>query len=157
MDTSATPSTSQSGESPERPGTASEDLQGAYEGSVFWVHSDTCYIPVRIGQTSPELEALLDAKEADCWAFITACNPGSLPLAPPENERRQEALRRRLEELGFAPFPGMGVGTGGDWPPEASYLVLRMPPEQAAGLGRELGQNAIVVGSRGRAAELLWC
>ena len=43
------------------------------------------------------------------------------------------------------------------WPAEASFLILGISREAAVLLGRQFGQNAIVCGMLGQAAELVDC
>lgn len=52
----------------------SHKLQRAFEETHYTVHHQPAFT-LRIGQHSPELDALLQASGHDCAAFITACNP----------------------------------------------------------------------------------
>ncbi len=193
-------------------------LVRAYEETVYWVFAPHAYIPLRIGERSPDLDALLSAAGVREWAFITACNPHSQLLSPAENDQRMEQLAYVLQcegpsvfsqdgsDFGERPFvapahasvwkgrkdnsrgceppdltpaqksperateqhaarntepvrvlPGAGVGTGGDWPPEPSLLILGIREEDALHLARRFGQNAIVAGTLGEPARLVWC
>lgn len=113
-------------------------------------------IDLVIGQASAALDALLTQHDADEWAFITAWNPRSTPLAPAENDARNAALRRAVESGGWRCFEGQGIPDRGGWTPEASFLVLGIPRGCAVDLARRFGQHAIVAGRRGGAAELLY-
>ena len=53
-------------------------------------------------------------------------------------------------------FQGEGRADDGDWPPEPSLLVLGISEADAVSLARELEQHAIVSGSRGGEARLVW-
>ena len=103
------------------------------------------------------LDCLLEERQAEKWAYITAHNPGSRPLTARENAERHECLLRHVIDHGYAYLPGRGVGDAGDWPPEESLLILDISKEPAIALGASFGQNAIVFGSKGGAPQLLWC
>ena len=129
-------------------------LRQAYEATDYRVGD--CFT-IRCGERSPPLEALLTESGHDTWAFITAWNPGSIALDTAENRRRMTGLAGRIALLGLPMLEGEGVGTGGDWPPEPSLLVLGIDPPAALALGREFGQVAIVVGRLGEPASLRFC
>ena len=48
------------------------------------------------------------------------------------------------------------IGTDENWPPEESFWALDIPLEKAVELGRQFGQNAIVVWQNGGYPELWW-
>jgi hypothetical protein len=110
-------------------------------------------IVLRVGQRNASLERLLHRRHARMWAFVTAWNPRSHRLSLWRNAARQ----RRLERLCTDTVPGVGVGDDLAWPPEPSLLALGMAPGTAARLARMFGQNAILAGTRGRPARLVWC
>jgi hypothetical protein len=62
-----------------------------------------------------------------------------------------------LSEQERALIPGEGVDPAGDWPAEASVLILDIERDEALKLGRLWEQNAIVCGERGGVPQLLWC
>ncbi len=129
-------------------------LKNAYEATDYRVGDR---FTIRCGERSPPLEALLAESGHDTWAYITAWNPGSMALDTAENRRRMSDLSDRIALLGFPMLEGEGVGTGGDWPPEPSLLVLGIAASEALALGREFGQVAIVVGRLGAPARLCFC
>lgn len=73
--------------------------------------------------------------------FVTACNPGSRPLNPEENEKRQRQLAVQIEERGWLALPAAGRNHDGSWV-EASFLVLGATEMAVRALMREWGQNA---------------
>lgn len=103
---------------------------------------------IRIGCRHARLDELLDGKS---WAFISACNPASVPAS--DNPERHAALLLRLE--GHVLHPGMGIPDKGNWPPEQSVLVCGINEADAILIGREFGQNAIVCGEQGGIARLV--
>ena len=112
---------------------------------------------MRIGQRSQELETLLEAAGVTTWAYVTACNPGSVLLSKEENTARQSELARIVAERGFAAYPGEGIGDGGAWPAEPSLLIVGITHEDAVDLGRRFGQVAVVYGEYSGPAVLLLC
>jgi hypothetical protein len=133
-------------------------LLEAYRRTTFVV-ADTPNgrLSLRVGQHCAELEALLAIHGVTTWAYVTAFNPGSLPLSAEENAGRQRRLVSSVARLGLASYPGEGVGDDGRWPPEPSLLILGITREAAGKLGSEFGQLAVVYGEKGQEAELLVC
>ena len=113
---------------------------------------------LHVGKPSPDLDLLLQDEEdgGECWAFVTAFNPGSERLPDEVNRSAQERLLRRLENWGRGYWPGWGQSPDGRWR-EESVLVRGMSREEAVHLGRELGQVAVLVGEVGGVAELVLC
>ena len=91
------------------------------------------------------------------WAFVTAHNPGSVRLTAEENRTRHTRLEGDVSARGYEAFPGEGVGDDGQWPPEASLLILGMPRAEATALGQAHAQRAVVWGGVGEPALLLIC
>lgn len=108
---------------------------------------------IRIGVRHPGLDAWLGGQ---CWAFITAWNPGSQPLPEEENHSRQNELEAALREGGWSYFPGAGVPEETGWRPEESFLVAGIPLEEALELGRRFGQYAILWGMPGQLAQIFF-
>lgn len=131
------------------------ELEAAYRQTTYRVEDGAAQCALRIGATHPALEDLLTRLDVTTWAFLTAVNPGSAPLPPEENAQRQTALTEVVQARGWTHFVGRSVGDAGDWE-EPGLLVAGIPRAEAIVLGRKFGQNAIVVGERARAAELLW-
>lgn len=134
-----------------------EDLAAAYRRTSYVVDPPAgAGFAIRIGEACPPLDDLLERTGTRLWAFITACNPRSEPLSAGENSARMERLREMIERDGHAFLSGAGVPDEAGWSPEPSFLVLGITAEAAAEIGRLFEQHAIVVGSRGTAARLLW-
>lgn len=132
-----------------------ERLRSAYEATDYAVdEGPQGRFLIRCGSPSADVDALLDAVGTDAWAYVTACNPGSVPLSTTENAERMGRLAAEVRDRGLVHFAG--TGTGGDWPPEPSLLVLGLTEPDAVALGRGFGQLAVVVGRRGKPARLAW-
>lgn len=128
----------------------------AYRHTIYVADHPAGEICLRIGERHARLDTLLRALDYDTWAFVSACNPRSRPLAPTENAARHEALLAHVGRLGLPCFPGRGVADDGGWA-EESLLILGIDAQDAAALGAIFEQNAVVVGRRGGVAELRWC
>lgn len=137
-----------------QPAEVDDQLAAAYRGTTFRVLAGQ--IDIRVGQRCRELDALLRREGVHCWAFLTAWSPGGRVLSTAENQRRQQALRRRLHTTGAPLLPGIGIGADPSWQ-EDSLLALGLDRPTAAALGADFGQDAIVVGDRDAPVELLWC
>lgn len=128
-------------------------LERAYRRTAYRVEAGQESFEFRIGVRPPKLDALLDRQKARSWAFMTAYNPYSQPIADRANRRRQAAFERSL------PLPylhGMGRGLIGNWKPEASVLLLGITPQRARRLASRWEQAAVVVGVRGGRPRLQW-
>jgi|LakMenEpi03Aug12_release.lakeMendotaPanAssembly.Ray.scaffolds.fasta_scaffold272044_3 hypothetical protein len=135
----------------------SPDLDAAYRATSYLVAMpDGGRVVVRCGERSEPLERFLAEAGVDHWAFLTACNPRSTRLGDAENALRMTRLDAALRDRGREWLAGEGQGDAGDWPPEPSRLVLGIEEADAIAIGRLFEQNAIVAGSRGRAARLVW-
>src|SRR5437867_13072483 len=132
-------------------------LLEAYRRTTFVADTRKGRMRLRVGQHCSELDALLAGHGVATWAYVTASNPGSVPLTAEENTALQHRLGGSVAELGLVSYPGEGIGDDGRWPPEPSLLILGIGRDGAKRLGREFGQLAIVYGETQREAELLEC
>ena len=133
------------------------DLWRAYEQTQFYVRECTPEFCIRIGSHHERLDEMLLEHNCDTWSYITASNPASELLSDEQNASRYRELESLLESQSFVFYRGEGVGSDPTWPAEASFLILGIALEAAINLGRQFGQNAIVCGTRGEAAELVDC
>ena len=131
-------------------------LYDAYCRTTYCANTPSGRLAIHIDQCDAQLDLLLADHACRTWAYLTACNPGSTALSAEENERRQARLESKLRAGGWTCFAGEAVGAGGDWPPEASLLVLGIDEAAAKRLGKAFEQNAIVVGCLGKPARLVW-
>lgn len=127
-----------------------------YRRTTYRVTEVQPAIDIRVGALCPVLDALLEKHAASCWAFITACNPGSNRLDPAANRRRQAVLFAEVRELGYVTYRGAGVPDAENWEEEASILIVGIDRGTAVKLGAEFEQAAIVFGARNGKAELVF-
>lgn len=120
------------------------DLIEAYRRAEYRVADGGYAFAMRIDEPSDSLRTCHAAFGVQCSAFITACNPRSVPTPDAENTAAMERLERTLEEDGYFVLQGLGVDPAGDWPGERSFLVLGIAPPDAVALARRFGQYAIV-------------
>jgi Protein of unknown function (DUF3293) len=111
-------------------------------------------IVIRIGQSNPQLDSLLDAHATRRGVFITAHNPRSEPRPDSVNQAANDAMRRMLAERGLVALPHIGRSPDGDWI-EHGFFVLDLDPADALSLAAEFDQLAIILTERGKPAELL--
>jgi hypothetical protein len=118
-------------------GTVAASPDNAFD-SAFVLHVD---------KYSAALSQLFAAFGHRCAAFITACNPLSMPHGHEENLAACARLRDRLMHYCARPeeiIDGESSDSIGTWPGEKSFLVLGLDLETAIRLGREFRQNALV-------------
>lgn len=132
-----------------------------YRHATYRVFAEPAFT-LAIGSPSSWLAALYRQRHVSSAAFITACNPYGALLAADLNAVRQQALEASLQQQGWQWLPGQGEGsaehtqnTPCQWPPEASCLVFGIRREEAAELGRQYQQNAIVFCGSDAVPELL--
>src|SRR5207249_3666747 len=99
-------------------------LLEAYRRATFIADTPKGRLRLRVGQQCSELDALLAGHGVTAWAYVTAFNPGSVPLTAEENTARQRRLERSVAELGLMSYHGEGIGDDRRWLAEASLLIL---------------------------------
>lgn len=132
-------------------------LAPVYISTTYRVDAPGGPIALRVGLPSAALDRLLKRRGQRTWAFITACNPHSRRLPGWRNLARQRRLQTLSGQQGFVALSGIGMGDAPGWPPEPSLLLVGIDRARARRIARLFGQNAIVAGRRGGAAELVWC
>lgn len=133
------------------------DLLEAYKNTTYRLYLPLGEVDIRIGVMNPLLQELLSNNNSKSWAFVTACNPKSVPQNADENLRLNTQLENYLKEKRYVFFKGNGIGDDDSWEPEASFMVLDICKEDAIKLGRQFEQNAIVAGVIGNLPELIAC
>lgn len=131
-------------------------LAAAYRAARYRVDAPGGELVLRVGRRSRRLDALLAALGARRFAWLTAVNPGSRRLSERDNARRLAHLDAEIARRGWRALPGASRDPQGHWPDEPSRLLLDVDAETARALARQLGQNALLVGSCGEPVRLLW-
>ena len=116
----------------------------AYEATHYRVGRGSSAFVLRIGDFSPSLKELYEAKDMSCAVFITASNPFGEAQGDDANELAQARLRNALVKLSPIVIAGAGADPTGTWPPEASYLALGIDEKTAGHLGRKFHQDAVI-------------
>jgi hypothetical protein len=132
-------------------------LEDLYKATRFRIESADGHTDIRIGERHSRIDALLSHHNATEWAYITAWNPGSRPMSADENVLAQGKLLQLVRDRGFAFYEGDGIPDNEGWTPERSVWIAGINRREAIELGRQFGQNAIVVGSLSGVAELVNC
>lgn len=95
-----------------------------------------------------KLQEYLHRCGAESWCFLTAQNPGGEVLTDAENEARTRQVVEHVRLLGC-----WGITRASSdcpaWIPEGGILIIDIAERDAQMLGRDLGQNAIIVGNFG--------
>jgi hypothetical protein len=133
---------------------AEQDLIDLYRQALYVVQLDERELILRIGQPEALLDELLEAAVTDTAAFMTACNPASVPLTDAENASRQVEFKAAITAAGYTCYAGEGRAPAGDWQPEESFLILGLDRSAANALAQRFGQNAYVWLEKGLPPEL---
>lgn len=136
--------------------TKTEMLTDAYLHTTYRVLAADETIDIRIGAVNPVLDSLLQMRQVQTWAFVTASNPRSRKLSIESNAERNDAMKKSLREAGWRYLAALGVPDRQDWRPEHSVLIPGIGRDEAVALGRRWEQNAIVFGKTGESPELVW-
>ena len=129
-------------------------LRKAYLQTAYVVRAPQGVHALRIGARHQAFDAEVETSGAQCWAILTAWNPGSLPRTTEENAQAQGRLVEAVAELGLSSWAAEGKADDGGWR-EESLCVLDLDAARAVALGRRFGQVAVVVGQLFGAAQLL--
>lgn len=127
---------------------ASEALWEAYRRTEYRIGA-----PYNLTLKVDEAAVGLSSKP---WAYLTAWNPRSQLLPRLENQQRQFELESLLCDEQVSTFPGVARDPLGEWPDEEGVFVAGLSRDRALQLGREFGQNAILVGMGNGTVELVW-
>lgn len=127
-------------------------LVAAFTAAEYVVDAPDDAIVIRVGETTPELDRLLDEKP---WAVITAHNPDGRACSAVSNSAAQALLEQSLQRT--RPSTLLEVcnrDPAGLWPDEPACLFTPQDLHQADRLAQRFGQRAIVTGFPGDAARL---
>ncbi len=126
----------------------------SYLGTDYVVYHDGREVTVQIGQTAPELDAVLDLFGATSGVFITAANPRSEWRSEAINAAANAEMAALLREGNWRSLPHVGRSADGDWA-EDGLFVLDLEPSVGVALAEQFGQFAIVMVERGLPARLV--
>lgn len=125
------------------------DTVMAYHATTYRVDlPDGQCIALRIGEENGALAVLHAEHGVSGSAFVTAWNPFGKACSKAENAEAMERLLAWLSSHGYAWLPGAGIGDTGNWPPEASVLVLGANEVVADELCVLFEQNAVLVNGK---------
>ena len=113
------------------------------------------WLSVRLDRAAPAIDRLLARLGAASGTFVTAWNPASRALLPPENAARAARLTEEIAARGWRALPHRGVGDDPAWPAEEGWFVLDLDEPTARSLATAYGQNAVVRIERGSLARLV--
>jgi len=133
-----------------------QELMAAYAATRFEAEVPDGLITLRIGQRSDALRRLYQVAGTQSAAYITACNPASIPQTEAQNRSAHAELLRSLNAAGYRHYQGFGRDPTGQWPAERSVLVLGISEEEACAFGRQYGQAAIVIALADAVPHLKW-
>jgi hypothetical protein len=134
----------------------STELETAYRATTYRVFLPAGSFELRIDVACPALADWLAGQGEDCFAIITACNPGGEKADAGRNAERQSSLECDLLEGNYEPYAAENVADSADWPIEESCFVPDITLEDALALAEDYGQNAIVWGGADGIPRLAW-
>jgi hypothetical protein len=132
------------------------ELLAAYRRTIYRVLAPAGPVDLRVGEPAPALDALLAARGATRWGWLTSVNPRSTRLADEANRERLAALRTLLAERGIPFVDGVALDPEGVWPEEPSVLLLDPPAGALAELARRFAQHAWLEGETDAPVRLVW-
>lgn len=127
---------------------ADDTLESVYRNTDYVVNDPDGRFIIRVGEVADI--------DTDRWAFISACNPKSVPLTDAENAARMRELERLVVAAGHVFLYGNGKDRDGQWPEEPSLLIFGLDESTAVAWAARFDQAAIVTGERGQPARLTW-
>jgi len=125
-------------------------LAAAYAGASYCVLLDGETLPLRVGQPATDLEAYWPAQ---CYLFITAWNPASLPRCDVANATSDARLVARLDAAGAARQPAWAEGLNSDWR-EPGWLLANLERDYGLALAQEFGQAGVLMWERSQPVRL---
>lgn len=115
----------------------------AYRETDYRVEGERPFT-LHVGIQCLHLLSEFDSRSVHSGAFITACNPYSIPLGEEDNELRDRKLLLLLKAKGLECTPGIGVHPSNGWPGEKSQMVWGISKETALEIATCFQQNAFI-------------
>lgn len=132
-------------------------LDAPFRNTAYIVHLKHANIVLRIGEHNQQLDALLEEKGCDTWAWVTAANPGARKVSEKLNAARYRELLHLANRNKLAYLAADAVPDSPGWPIEPGLFLLGIALEDALETGRRFCQLAIVAGSLNHAPALHYC
>lgn len=137
-----------------------EELMAVYNATKYIIYPDDSIeeLEIRIDKTNREIDNLLELIDEDTvfgWAFISASNPFSVETSDEDNKQSFKRLEDLVTANYLKHYVGFGQGQDG-WADEKSIFIVGISEKEATELGKELGQNAIIIGAKGSKARVKW-
>lgn len=131
-----------------------KELLNAYKRTDFIFYPQDDISIIKIGKNNKKLDKILSLLEISSALFITAWNPYSKQMTPSANKKNQNRLIRMLKKQGTKFSFGSGRSEDLKFH-EDSILAYGCSRKEAASLGKQFHQNAVVFYEKGKAAKLL--
>lgn len=126
-----------------RPDLIPDDLWDAYEETIYVFRDEDRIGVLRVGALPDgTAEDVLKREEERYGAFVSAAGSG-------------EALRERLRADGYRFYAGTGIGMSPGQDPQPSLFIPGLAEADAVALGRDFGQDAVLVVESGRPGRLV--
>ena len=120
----------------------SNELIDAYLSTNFHVYAEEEFM-LNVGHFSKPLSELHKSHACDTSAVITAWNPLGVAQSDEANKKQNDTLKKIAQER-YTVIDAAGVDPKGEWPPEASFIILGISRYDAMELGQRFQQNAII-------------
>ena len=131
-------------------------MMQSFADAVYRVHGDGEVIPLRIGQATPAMAALMARHGARHGGLVTGENPFGQQQSDAENAAANGALRAAIDELGLVRVASDGGSEDGSWN-EPGFLVLGGDDAVLDQLARRFRQAAWVRITADGTAQLAAC
>ncbi|HEY9143225.1 MAG TPA: DUF3293 domain-containing protein [Arenimonas sp.] len=118
-------------------------MMKSFADAVYRVHGDGGVIPLRIGQASPAMAALMARHGARHGGLVTGENPFGQEQSPELNVAANQALRAAIDHLGLVRVASDGGSEDDSWN-EPGFLVLGGDDAALDQLARRFRQAAWV-------------
>lgn len=132
-------------------------LADAYRRTRYRAEIDGHRVDIRVDRTNPTLDTQLARHRS--WAFITAHNPRSELQTTAQNQAADRRLQEHLDTRGYQRWRCDAIDTSTDkqpWPIERGWIVCDIERHEAITLAGAFEQNAILFGTVGSTAELVF-
>ena len=131
-----------------------KELIDSYSSANYFVYADPPFT-MNIRKFSNELSKLMKDLNFFSASFITAFNPYSQNLELQDNRSRNKVLELKIQAMQLHYLKGDGRCMDSKKVGEESFLVFGTSKMEAARLGEEFEQNAIVFCERDAIPDLL--